>query len=370
MKKTTKTKSFCRFRKYGEFSKRGSIEVSFNWIFILIAGAVIFAFFVNVIGKQKAISEVKTAGTIITNLDSILTGAQISTGTVNIVDLPRVDIGFECDRYFIGQTPKQTKSNVIFAPDLLKGKQLITWAVDWNLPYRVTNFLYLTDPQLRYVIVKDSGGLGLADKLSEELPKEMNKEVYDPDATAPANQFIDKNNYKVKFVFFDDPESDIKYNKNILDPIAYMPDSDVTAIFLDINTPTIPTIGEIKFYQKDGTTWSSEAATTYYIKKEALFGAIFASDIDMYNCVMKKAFKKLNLVTKVYINRSKELAEFYSGEACFDPHRTNNLEAMEDKSNSEASNFPQGPLTGMQNSISEIKAQNQQAQLLTCALVY
>ena len=140
--------------------KRGVIELQFNWIFILIAGAIIFVFFISIVNKQREFSEIKSSGTIITNLESILTGAQISTNTVNIVDMPKVDIGFECNRFFIGPVPKQTKGNVIFSPNLLKGSQIITWALDWNIPYRVTNFLYITDPELRYIIVNNSQNLG------------------------------------------------------------------------------------------------------------------------------------------------------------------------------------------------------------------
>ena len=148
--------------------KKAMIEVHFNWIFILIAGAVIFVFFINIVNKQREFSDIRTSGTIATNLESILTGAQISTDTVNIIDLPKVNIGFECERYFIGPTPKQTKSNVIFAPNLLKGTQMISWALDWNMPYRITNFLYLTDPELRYIIVNKADRPGQL--LFDELP--------------------------------------------------------------------------------------------------------------------------------------------------------------------------------------------------------
>jgi hypothetical protein len=39
------------------------IEVHFNWIFILIAGAVIFVFFINIVNKQREFSDIRTSGT-------------------------------------------------------------------------------------------------------------------------------------------------------------------------------------------------------------------------------------------------------------------------------------------------------------------
>ena len=346
--------------------KRGLIELHFNWIFILIAGAIIFVFFINIVNKQKDLSEIKTSATIVTSLESILTGAQVSTDTINIVDLPRVDIGFECNRYFIGAVPKQIKGNVIFAPSLLKGKKLITWALDWNMPYRVTNFLYLTDPQLRYLIVHDGNTLAMAAKIYDELPQEMNKELI-----GNLNDFNNKNNYKVKFIFLTTPSN------TALTKLSNMANEDVTAIRLtDIGTSNIiPNTGTIEFFQKKENVWESKK-TTYYLKKESLFGAIFADDVDVYDCVMKKAFKKLNLVSKIYSERSKELSINYGvGDKCYSPHSSASipLSSMEITSAEELDNFPNNGLPRM-NAMKEyntnIKNENQRAQLFSCALIY
>lgn len=357
--------------------KRGMIEVHFNWIFVLIAGAIIFVFFINVVNRQREFSEIKTSGTIITNLESILTGAQISTNTVNFVDMPKVDIGFECNRYFIGAVPKQTKGNVIFSPDLLKGKRLITWALDWSLPYRVTNFLYITDPGLRYIIVDNSENLG--QKLYDELPKEMNKDLINE---SKLGDLIDKNNYKVKFIFLGNVELD-NSNTNGLKNLNKMPDEDVTAINItdlgDLNI--IPTTGTIEFLQKDGMTWQSKGKT-YYLKKESLFGAIFAADLEMYNCVMRKAFRKLNLVSKIYLNRSSELADYYGIDNfdCANAHSkaVSKLKEMVDDSEDRTKDFPdQIDLSYIKIMLDNAKqiggtlgSANNLAQLRSCVLIY
>ena len=349
------------------------IELHFNWIFVLIAGAVIFLFFMNIVDKQRAFSEKKTSATIITSLESILTGAKVSTGTVNIVDMPQTEITFECDKYSIGDIPKQTKVDVIFSPNLLKGKKLITWALDWNVPYRVTNFLYLTDPQIRYIIVNNTNNIG--HKIDEELPKEMNKEVI-----STTTIVLDKNNYKVKFIFLGNA------NNNVLNDLQKMPDKDVTAINItDIGTSTvIPNTGKINFLQKNGNKWEIKS-TTYYLKKESLFGAIFAEDIEMYNCVMKKAFKKLNLVTTIYLERSKELKNYYLStnnyncETLAHNKAVMSLEFMKDASERQANNFPpirpsDITMQSMQDYSNEIGVEqssaNNLAQLYSCALIY
>lgn len=348
--------------------KKAMVEVHFNWIFILIAGAVIFVFFINIVNKQRQFSEIKTSGTIVTNLESILTGAQVSTSTVNIIDMPRADIGFECERFFVGSIPQQTKGNVIFSPSLLKGKKLITWALDWNLPYRITNFLYLTDPQLRYIIVDNAEGLG--QKLAEELPEEMNIRVVVVGENL--DDLINKNNYKVKFIFFKNGDL---FNEGLLKFIK-MNNKDVTAINLrDLETSNIITsTGTIDFYQKDGNGWGSKS-TTYYLKKQSLFGAIFASDIDMYNCVIKKAFKKLNLVSTIYQERSTQLNAEYGTLPCSTPHGDalpdlGNIESSAEDQSKDFDTATKAEMDAIIGYSSNIKAANQRAQLLSCALIY
>ncbi len=342
--------------------KNGVTELQFNWIFILIAGAIIVVFFFNIIAKQKEFSDIRISSSIITKLESILTGAQVSTGTVNVIDIPKIDIEFECNKYSIVPIPKSTKGNVIFSPGLLKGKRLITWALDWNLPYRVTNFLYLTDPEFRYVIVNNSWGLGK--QVYDELPGEMNKELIDENNF---QAFTDKNNYKVKFIFFEN------INSSVLSKLGQMPDEDVTAVNINATTAILDA-GTIQFLQKNGTSWKEKGAT-YYLKKESLFGAIFADDVEMYDCVMKKAFKKLNLVTKIYLERSKKLEKYYGiYDKCSISHNraVTELDYMEDVANQNSDNFPN--VLGSMDAILEynnfIKQENQRMELFSCAFIY
>jgi len=90
------------------------------------------------------------------------------------------------------------------------------------VPYRVTNFLYITSPDIRYIIVDDDiGSYSLADELNRTLPPDyiekrgkkrlfMNKELVDN-----TNDLGDKNNYKVKFIFFDNPSGGLSTGKDV-----------------------------------------------------------------------------------------------------------------------------------------------------------
>ena len=358
--------------------KRGIIELQFNWIFVIIAGAIIFLFFINIVNKQREFSEMRASGTIVTNLDSILTGAQISTNTINVIEMPKLEIGFECNRYFVGPAPKSTKGNVIFAPGLLKGKEVITWTKEWNMPYRVTNFLYITDPELRYIIINNSQNLGQT--LFDELPDEMNKEVIDPNEL---KNLKNKNNYKVKFIFLGGETVLNNPLTNGLEKLKRTDDEDITAInitTLDEDSSIIPTTGTIVFLKKDNNRWEPELET-HYLNKESFYGAIFAEDRDMYNCVMKKAFKKLNLVTTIYLERSEGLGIYYGdlNEVRCSLYHNNAknyyLDNIKSMSEDEINEFPPtidglSRMNAYAASASNIKDENQKAQLFSCALIY
>ncbi|MBW2988963.1 hypothetical protein KY358_01455 [Candidatus Woesearchaeota archaeon] len=351
--------------------KRGMIEVHFNWIFILIAGAVIFIFFINVVNKQREFSEVRTEGSIVTKLESLLTGAQASMNTVNIIDLPNIDIGFECNRYFIGVSPKSTRGNVIFSPGVLKGKEMITWALDWNVPYRATNFLYLTDPQLRYIIVDNNEGLG--QRIYDKLPKEMNKELT---TEAELGSLIDKNNYKVKVILLGNSNADA-----ILQKLSGMDDESLTAANLTTlkDSSLIEPTGTIEFLEKNGAEWRSEGKS-HYLKEESLFGAIFAEDKEMYDCVMRKAFRKLSLVSRVYLNRSSRMKVVYAGNShcstAYD-HAITGIETIKEGSEKMASDFPgtsQEDMDDIKDAAKDISGEegsaNNLAKLHSCTLIY
>ncbi|HZX44211.1 MAG TPA: hypothetical protein VFF28_00860 [Candidatus Nanoarchaeia archaeon] len=352
--------------------KKGVTDVHFNWIFILIAGAVIFMFFITIVNKQRAFSEVKVAQSLVVSLDAILTGAEVSTRTVNIIkDLPKADIGFECNNYFVGGIPRDTGGSVIFAPSVLKGRRIIAWAVDWKMPFKVANFLYLTHPEVRYIIVNDtSSSANLAQKLFDELPKELNKEIVAKDKIG---DIIDKNNYKVKFIFFND---------NIQPPgvpkLKDMPFKDVTAISLPASG-IIASSGELSFWEKNkvGAFEWIDKGDSFYIEKESLYGAIFAENKDTYDCVMRKAFDKLSYVSRVYRSRSSELGTFYRAyppkQYCANYHVTTEFDnTLVPLSTQLAQSFPttMPEITSLKEAADNIEQQNQKASLKTCALVY
>ena len=160
-------------------------------MFVLIAGGIILAFFVLMVMKQKGISEQGLETTIAVDLDAIFTGAQVSEGTATKIPLPRLEINVGCDGYRVGSVSRSLDSNLIFSPNLLKGRNLITWSKSWNYPFKAENFLYLTTDEVRYILACDSDCDEIK-ALNSSLPEEMNKEV----CKDCFSDLEDLNNYK------------------------------------------------------------------------------------------------------------------------------------------------------------------------------
>ncbi len=266
----------------GTRNKRGIIEAQLTWVFILIVGVIILLFFVGIAQKQKQISDTKNAAEILQQLDGILTGAEVSTGTASLVNIPKLDIELTCDAFTIEGVTKQLDARVVFGPDLIQGRQLVMYNLDWSVPYRVTNFLYLTSPNVRYVLVGEA-----EQELESLLPEYITYE-----SIPTSDNFTDKKNYKVRFVFWDK-------QGNIPDVRG-----DISAVSINDNSASF----------NNGLTWSPSIA---YEGDAFKVGAVFAENSEQFNCTVKKAEEKKRIVTELYQDRINLLKSKYSaGEAC------------------------------------------------------
>lgn len=328
-----------------------AFEIQFNWLFVLVAGAAILLFFTVIVVKQKAASETSTKATVLKSIEAIITGASVSTDTTNIISIPNSDIEVSCGRISIRGVSNQYQNLVLFAPSLIKGNKLITQTSAFSVPYRATNLLYITSPQIRYIII---GNNNLAKEINKSLPSSLKKEFYQ---SIP--QINSLNNYKVKFIIFGDM---IDFPKQL----EKMPDTDVTAIRVNGDDEK----GVIEFYQKDDASWLSTGSSAY-LGKQVLIGAAYTDTLDMYRCSMQNVFFRLNIVTKIYAERTKKLVQEGASKMqlqCnqFYNNALNNLNNIYEAS-SEFSNENVG-ITA--NAAVALSSENQNAQVYSCPLIY
>lgn len=282
--------------------KKGIIEIQFNWIFILIVGAIILSFFVGIVMKQKDVSLKKSNVQLSYDLETITTGAEVSKGTSQTIEVPNLGIDFsskDCVRkYSIGGGTKLYKGKIIFAPSRIEGSALIAWTLDWSVPYRITNFLFLTSPTLRYIFVADvdnpnDPGRELTLKVNKTFPDTLYKEIIRPSDIETTPNY---KNYKVRLIYFSSEPLSVP------NQLTAMRDRDVSALWVK-NVLSPFQKGKLSFYKKAGKNfvWVGD---TYVLGLPSLYGAIFTDDYEMYNCNMKEAFRKMYFVTRIMQNRT------------------------------------------------------------------
>ncbi|MBR9691283.1 hypothetical protein GOV06_00695 [Candidatus Woesearchaeota archaeon] len=272
---------------------KAQFSIQFAWIFILIAGAIILIFFISLVYKQKEISEIKLSATVLSQIETILTGAGLSPGTVNLIDMPETQMNFICDaegfsEFSIKGTSltKATPVQVVFAPDTVQGKRLITWALSWDTPFKVTNFLYLSDLNTKYILINPNY------EVEKDFPEE-----FEPSIKSSLDGIQTKGLNKIRIVYFNS-------QPDMLPEQMQSRNLDVSAIQV---TP-----GTVSFYKrtKDRQGFELEGSIPY-IDMPSLYGAIFSQDLTFYECNMKKAFKHLNHVSEIYAARESSIEDYF-----------------------------------------------------------
>ena len=352
--------------------KKGAIEISFNWIFIMIAGSVILLFFISVVQTQREKSELNIALTIKTELKSILTGATLSEARQLDIDLPKIHLKFICEyydcdtfdtsdnpscysQYEIGETGinEQTPSQILFAPSEIVGKKILTWTLSWNIPFYVTNLLYLTGTNVKYVFVNDGDeSIGFYN----EFPEKANKFLLSADDI----QYEDsEGNKNFKFIFTSIEPGSVIISEDILG--AALPEH-INAIKINSN------LKQIKFYKIENDFFVFEDYISYLTDAE-IYAAIFSDNIDFYSCNMQKAFNRLHLITKVLAGRSNKLYNYPETPArckgLYDTS-TNGLANIERDSKI----FSDLSIQNINDAMNYLQNANRGTQESSCALIY
>jgi len=350
--------------------RKGFIQIQFAWIFIIIAGSIILFFFISLVKTQGEVSANKLSQRVLTNLDAIMTGSKVSTNTCHLIEIPRLDIELDCRALRMSGNSRELADQMVFGPDKIKGSSLLTCAKDWNSPYRVANFLYLTTTEVRYIVVyDDSAGVDLAEKLYDNMPENLNKDLVTYTDFASLE---DKNNYKVRLITFDNeyvgyiPEFMKRYDSYI-----------VNIIPTTVTGESLFGYGEVEFFDVDDDGNAVTNGTAAYLRDASLFAAIFAEDQSQYLCVMKKAMTRLKFISQIYIDRTKDLYAYYEGDPTCSNHyeETGTEDIIRNIQIAADAVFIDGKFTegesGDLNFFSiSLKSQNELAQLYSCPVLY
>ena len=280
-------------------NKKG-FELQFHWIFVLVAGAVILAFFFSVVQKQRGISEDRLSISLSSDMDAVFSSAVESRGTSQFLPVPSAGISFSCSdvcdcNFWIGKKSTQFKDKIIFAPGFLNEGKAVAWSLDWKMPFRSANFLFLMSPSDKYFLVMDSSdskSRSLFARLNQSLPRDVLLEVISP---AEVSGILPSRGLKYRFVFLDVPAS------SPFGLSSGFGSEDVSVVYVNSVEKTVT------FYSKDRRGLSFSSDSSLFLGDPGIFAAIFAEDKDMFECGMKKAFSRLGVVSEIIRLRASSL---------------------------------------------------------------
>ena len=297
--------------------KRGQIELTFNWIYILIAGVVILLFFIGIVVKQKASSEQQLSSDVLRIMESIFTGAGVSEKTKNSIDassLGEYVFYFQCQEgvgeYGVAGTGNRVQDAIapLFSPAELPGARLSLWSLPYKLPYKVIDFLFVTSENTKYYLLGEAEFA--TEFLAETTPDagvqfRLNvQSITDPELADPGQ------NFQVRLVDF----TNILVQDGLPVPsrLQSLDDTKVTAV-------AFPSLNRVDYYQKEGMVWKKRTPNPLPIvslgglRDAAKYAAIFAGNEEIYTCNMQKAFRRLQYVTEVYAeHKLPELLAYYT----------------------------------------------------------
>jgi hypothetical protein len=285
-------------------SKKAQIEVTFHWVYILIAGAVILLFFAGIIVRQQTVSEERLGEDVVRVLESILVGAGVSEKTKNFIEtkgLMDYTFEFRCEEGYMGFGIKEGSfrdlpTEAVFAPKEIKTSKLILWSLPYNMPYKIMDLLMVTSVNTKYAVIGEGDFYVELEKATEGLNFEF---VDNLDEINPGK------NFHIRIID--------------LNGIHIREGVPVPQSLLELGDPEVSAVSfsgfQVTYFQKKGEGWKKgetvQIVSVAGEKDAAKYGAIFAGDGGSYKCNMMKVFKRMKYVNEVYAGKLEEIKEHY-----------------------------------------------------------
>jgi hypothetical protein len=286
-------------------SRSAQIAITFNWIYIMIAGGVILLFFVGIVVKQKAKSEQTLSTDILEILEGIFTGASISDDTIN--HLPAAGLRdytffFRCDdeysEYGIEglSNPIEDRITPIFSPLEIKTDEFILWSVPYHLPYKIIDMLMVSSKQTKYLILEST------DPFIFEFMK-LTAEEFNIKQVPNFDDAQIGGNHHLRLVYMDGQFDNVLPSGLIgLDP------GSVSAIVFVGN--------QVTFYSNLDNSWEKGLTLPVIAMNEdrpaAKYAAIFSGNGEIYECNMKKAMRRAKYVGGIYEQKFNEIVTYHN----------------------------------------------------------
>ncbi|MFP4567924.1 MAG: hypothetical protein ACLFN8_03185 [Candidatus Woesearchaeota archaeon] len=288
-------------------TKKAQLEVSFNWVFVLIAGAAILFFFLRVINTEIDTTDRFTETRATARMNTILTTIGQSPDMVNTNYNLNYEINFECTieghTYGIRQTNQQIPTQIVYSPKTIGNSKLIYWTQIINAPYPVDTALYLTDENTKYVFLKSNTPESNIQHYYNLFPEELSKE------------FIEIQDFKTRgdedyrqYILITTDENvaegwfDFSEHRQIAQKINY--------VIQIKETPNKILFRELKPGFAALQTESDSEQREYFLEEDVI-GAIITGNPQLYDCARDNALNQIRIATDINLDRIKLIQQEY-----------------------------------------------------------
>lgn len=280
--------------------KKAQVEISFNWIFILLAGGAILFFFIFVIFRETDASTERTDLKLAKRLDALLSAIEQNPNSIKDIGYFSTELNFDCvdgtqHEFFIKGSSSRflLDSQLIFSPEMIGGTNIVAWTLDYNAPYPIASMLLLSDDKTRYII---DGALDADINIYDGIPPQFSKLLWS----------------KSRF----DEITDDGFRKYVFITTGSLPDLSASvrakgqaSVLL---LPSSSTDGKIEFYESTTSLQTPVLkGTAGFVTKEMLFAAIVSGDYDLYMCGINKMIDRMRFSDDINQFRMKMLEDKY-----------------------------------------------------------
>jgi hypothetical protein len=283
-------------QSYPRMWKKGIIELQFNWIFVMIVGFLILLFIISIVFSQRKQAENLLNIEVMSQLTASIKGKQQLSDSFSELVIPKTRLYFNCDQktllfdYKLEGGQRTTLQNeIIFSPRVLEGNKLSLWTRDFNLPFLVTRFTYISTPDYAFVFYYHNNNPDLrlrTERLMNNSPANLTRFLL--------SQAQFDNAFKAQH-----PQYKVICLSDGCAPNGHVNSANHVKIFPDIsNNPSVS--GNIT-YRVDSN--DQTPLRVQYIGNAALVGAMFSDSRDQYNCTMGRALEQFNIKRNMLRNK-------------------------------------------------------------------
>ena len=246
--------------KFLEMDKKG-VDITFNWIFVIIAGTILLLFLIYFSWKQIGLFNIISINEVVDSINNEITAFSIGISSNKIVNLPKdVIFKFKCGDVIYKNTRKDT-FNLIYGEGNFKDSFLL-WTNSWVFPFKIDNLYYAINLNKKiFIIGNENMFFNLPDRFTKF--NKLNDEIKKEDV------IVDFTNSKIFNKFKENKILDVDKEKSII------------------------------------TFYPEEKKEEFY-GEAMIYGAVF-SDYEDYICLKKKSLQKLDLISKLYKKKSEYL---------------------------------------------------------------